>query len=236
MNQSEGILLYEIILLALGILFFLVLLFSLVYFVIKKRSIKTLIPFFVISVIMMGWPSIQKIGFLNNLANIEKYQQELKQNPADLTVREELTRSLAKIEKRPILNPATFIKLADAYAVIGDTIKALKYVDKALNKNPDSKVAIEKKLIFDTPRIRAESEIVKLKQNPSDSVSRRELVRNLDEIEKLPSKNQNAWMTIAKGKVAIGDTMEAKRYLDSALIYLPQSEEVIKLKEDLSKH
>jgi len=236
MNQSEGILLYEIILLVLGVLFFLVLLFSLVYCVIKKRSIKTLIPFFVISVIMMGWPSIQKIGFLNNLANIEKYQQELKQNPADSTVREELIKSLAKIEKRPILNPATFVKLADAYAVIGDTIKALNYVDKALNKNPDSKVAIERKLIFDTPRIRVESEIVKLNQNPTDSIARRELARNLAEVEKLPVKNLNTWITMVKGKMVTGDTMEAKKYIDSAGVYHPQSEEVIKLKKDFGIH
>lgn len=137
MQLFEGLLFYEIVLLILGTLLFLVLLFALVYSLVKKRDIKILALFFVISIIMIGYPSIQKIKFDNGVVEIEKRTKELAQNPADSTAQKALMKTLSEIERRPISNPATLVKIAEAQAAIGDTAQALNYVDSALKEAPN---------------------------------------------------------------------------------------------------
>lgn len=137
MRLFEGLLFYEIVLLVLGVLLFLVLLFALVYSIIKKRDIKVLALFFVISIVMIAYPSIQKIKFNEGVVEIEKRTKALEQNPTDTTAQEELEKKLADIEQRQISNPSTLVKIAEAQAAIGDTAKALKNVDLALKEKPD---------------------------------------------------------------------------------------------------
>jgi hypothetical protein len=67
----DGFLLYELILLILGIVFFLVLLFIAVYLLLKGQPVKNILKLFVIPIIMIGWPGIQKVKFLNGLVEIE---------------------------------------------------------------------------------------------------------------------------------------------------------------------
>jgi tetratricopeptide (TPR) repeat protein len=155
MKLFEGLLFYEIVLLGLGVLLFLVLLFLLIYSIIKKKDIKVLTLFFVISIIMIGYPSIQKIKFDNGVVEIEKRTKELEQNPADATAQQELEKRLAEIEQRPISNPTTFVKLAEAKAAIGDTIKAFDYFDSALKVQPNLLQASRLRRSFDIDRAKA---------------------------------------------------------------------------------
>ncbi len=130
MNLFEGLIFYEIVLLCLGVLFFFVLLFVLIYFVIKNRPIKAVIPLFLVSVIMISFPGIQKIKFDNGVIEIEKLTQEVEQNPGDSEAKKELANKLSKIENRPVLNPLTIKKLEKAFTAIGDTRKATILKDK----------------------------------------------------------------------------------------------------------
>jgi Tfp pilus assembly protein PilF len=137
MHLFEGLLFYEIVLLGLGVLLFLVVLGLLIYSIINKRDIKIFALFFVISIVMIAYPSIQKIKFNEGVVEIEKGTKALEQNPADTTAQKELERTLADIEQRQISNPITLVKIAEAQAAIGDSAKALKNVDQALKEKPD---------------------------------------------------------------------------------------------------
>ncbi len=137
MQLFEGLLFYEIVLLVLGVLLFLVTLFALVYSIIKKRDLKALALFFVISIIMIGYPSIQKIKFDNGVVEVEKRTQELAQNPADITAKKELQKSLIDIVDRPTSNPTTLVKFAEAQVAVGDTTNAEKNLNLAMKENPD---------------------------------------------------------------------------------------------------
>jgi len=151
MQFFEGLLFYELVLLVLGVLLFLVLLFALIYSIIKKRDLKVLALFFVLSIIMIGYPSIQKIKFDNGVVELEKRTRELKENPANTAAQNELTKSLSEIEKRPTTNPTTLVKIADAQAAIGDTAKALKNIRDALAVQPDLPQANRLRKRIETP-------------------------------------------------------------------------------------
>jgi len=136
MQLFEGLLFYEIVLLVLGALLFLVLLGLLIYSIINKRDIKVLALFFAISIIMIGYPSIQKIKFNEGVVEIEKRTKALEQNPADTTAQQELRKTLDDVEQRQISDSSTLVKIAEAQVAVGDSAKALKSVDLALKANP----------------------------------------------------------------------------------------------------
>jgi hypothetical protein len=142
MNLFEGLFLYEIVLLFLGVLLFLVLVFVLVYYVLKKRAIKGLLFFFSIPIIMIGFPGIQKVKFDNGVVEIEKGTEKMEQNPSDTTGRSALRTNIAELEKRPVSSPGILVNVARAHAAAGDTLKALTYVDSALKANPGFQEAL----------------------------------------------------------------------------------------------
>lgn len=57
----DGLLLYEITLLMLGVFLFLILSIGLLYYIIKKEQIAKLLFFFFIPIVMIGYPSITQI-------------------------------------------------------------------------------------------------------------------------------------------------------------------------------
>lgn len=235
MNALEGLLLHEIVFLFLGILLFLVLLFVLVYFVLNKRAIKSLPFFFVIPIIMIGWPSIEKIKFSGSLGSLELALKNLKANPSDATALAAVHESMEKIEKRPVSSPTTLLTLADARAAVGDTTEALTYVTRVLKDQPDLPAAIDKRDDLVIPKIGIESATSKLQQNQADSTARKNLEESISTMEKLKVASPNALLKLAKAKAVIGDTAKALKYIDSVLTRKPTLEEGIKLKEDLLK-
>jgi hypothetical protein len=107
MKFFDGLHNYEVILLGLGALLFFVVLFVFIFLVVKNRPIKTVIPLFLVAIIMIGFPGIQKIKFDNGVLEIERLTKAAQENPEDQTVQEELESKLATIQARPIERQAT---------------------------------------------------------------------------------------------------------------------------------
>lgn len=156
MNLFDGLYLYEIVLLVLGVLFFLVLLFVLLYFIMTKQAIKSLIFFFLIPIIMIGYPSIQKIQIGNIIIEIARLTHDVEQNPTDTKARAALIERLSEIEHRPISSPSSLIKIAEAHAVIGNKTKADTYIDSVLKVKPYSKEAIRLRKSLETPPVKVD--------------------------------------------------------------------------------
>ena len=147
----------EIILMLLGVILFLVLLFILVYQVIKKMSYKYLLPFFLIPVLMIGFSSIKKISYDNGVIDIEKTTEEVKKNPDNQEARKALSEKIGAIESRAASDPSALVTIAKANLVLGDTVKAHKTVNQAVKLQPgliqakELKFKLDKRMLHKMP-------------------------------------------------------------------------------------
>lgn len=132
----DGLLGFEIILLVLGILFFVTLLGILLIHVRRQTDTKSVLPFFVLAVAMIAFPGIQSIKFSNDGAEIQKETEELKQDPTDPARKEELRRSVAELEARPSRSAETSLILARARFALGDTLEARTHILRARELAP----------------------------------------------------------------------------------------------------
>jgi len=143
MQIFEGLRVYEIVLLVMGVLLFLVLMFSLIYFIINKRTYKGLLPFFIIPIAMVGFPSIQKIKFDKGILEIEMLTKKVEQDSTNAGAKSELEVKLKTIENRPISQPGNLRILEKAYTAVGDSQKVNIYRERFLPVKPIRKYNIK---------------------------------------------------------------------------------------------
>ena len=146
----DGLYLYEVVLLFLGAVLFLVLVVAFILFVIKNRSIKPLLLFFAISVLMMGFPAISKVKFDKDGVEIDKITRELADNPSDVAAKTKLENLIGETKSRLIESPKGLVKIARAEAVLGNHDKALHTLNQALNSNPKLETAKDLKSRLET--------------------------------------------------------------------------------------
>ena len=132
----DGLLGFEIILLVLGMLLFIVLLGILLIHVRRQTDTKSVLPFFVLAVAMIAFPGIQSIKFSNDGAEILKETEELKQDPTDPARKEELRQSVVELESRPIRSAETSLILARARFALGDSLEASTHLLRAKELAP----------------------------------------------------------------------------------------------------
>jgi hypothetical protein len=132
MNISEGLKSYEIALLIMGVLLFLTLLFFLIYLILGKRDYKGLLPFFVIPIVMVGFPGIQKIKFDNGVIEVEKLIAAVEKDPTNVEAKNQIEVQLKAIGNRSVSKPSTLKIMEKAYMAVGDTPKANIYRDRLL--------------------------------------------------------------------------------------------------------
>jgi hypothetical protein len=142
MQFVEGLYVYEVVLLVLGVLLFVAMLLRVVFKTPEKSQWKWIAVLFLFSVVMIGFPGIQEVTFDKGMIEIETWSRILDQNPADSTTRRQLTQAVKDIENRPIASADNLTKVAVANAVIGDTLKALSYVDEAIKAQPNLERAL----------------------------------------------------------------------------------------------
>ena len=212
---------YEFILLILGSILFLALLIILIIYAVKSRPLKGLLPFFIIPILMIGYPGYQKISYDNGVVTIEKQLKEVANNPSDSTARKNLEQTLSEIQERPTTNTKVLVDAGKASAVIGDTLKALSFLKNALQIKPDLIEANNLKKKYSTPRVRLEKLSDDLQKNPTNSSTRKELESDLKTFQDTTKLNAAAYTTIANAHLLLGDTIKAKKYTDSALIKNP---------------
>lgn len=127
MRLLEGLYAFELILLLCGI----------VLFVIMARGLWMKLPNavpasnwigFVIAIVMMGYPSIQKISYEDGKLTIEKFGQNQPQDPAQ---KEILAKAVAKVEARGPRDQRNLTLLARGRAALGEGEQALAIAAEA---------------------------------------------------------------------------------------------------------
>ena len=110
MNLFAGLYSYEIVLVVLGIVLFLVLVIALLRNVFKDKPFAALIPALFIPIVMIGYPSIQSIQYQNGVIEITKAFQQVQDDPSDPQAQAQLNSlepTIAKLEPRTATDPAT---------------------------------------------------------------------------------------------------------------------------------
>jgi hypothetical protein len=143
MDLFDGLYPYEKLLSILGIFFFFLLCFILVFKAIKGQRIKNLLYFFIIPVIMIGFPAITKIQIGDWLVELERQKKVVENNPKDISAKQELSELLSKLEYRPISKPDNLVNIAGAKAAIGDSTGARNAVNSILQRHPNFDAAVE---------------------------------------------------------------------------------------------
>jgi len=135
MDFFEGLLSYEIALLVMGVLFFAVLLFLLIYLVINKRSYKGIIALFLFPVIMVGFPGIQKIRFDNGIVEIDRLTRAIEKNPANAEAKKTLELKLSELKGREISTVKNRIIMEKAARVADNVPMAVRDKKRIVNIN-----------------------------------------------------------------------------------------------------
>jgi tetratricopeptide (TPR) repeat protein len=231
----DGLKFYEFILLILGVVLFIVLLVILIIYVIQKRAIKGLISFFILPLIMIVYPSIQKITFDNGVVTIEKATEKLKDNPNDTEAKTELNDALGNMQVENISDPQTLTKISKGYATIGDTVSALTFVEKAKLNDPKLDEANKLYKKFNKPAVRIERITNEIKTNPNDLSLRDDLDNEVNSLQGSSNLNAITYEKLTDTYAIIGDTDKVLMFADSLLSLDPSSQHAVELQRRFIK-
>jgi hypothetical protein len=141
----DGMYPYEIIVLFAGVLLFLALLAVFLRKAFSNQSYAALLPFFVVAIAMIGFPSVSAINIGGAVVQLGAQTHELQEHPDNAALRSAAEVTLSNVSARPFSNPATVATLAEAQFALGQEVQAQQNVDKALATDPTLKPAQELK-------------------------------------------------------------------------------------------
>lgn len=173
-----SILLYQSLLMIMGIIIFIVLVFLLIWSVIKKRSFVTLLPFFLIPVIMVAFPTLRSVKIGDIVINVKKLTAIVNNNPADTGAGNQLEKSVEQLKATGNLarNGDALLAVANAQIALGKYDSAALYLNKAgqTASQPSEIISAKKEL----------NHAITLNQNFSHRIQ--ELNRLIENLKKRP--------------------------------------------------
>lgn len=147
-NLFNNLLLYEVVLMFLGAFLFMLLSAALVYFIIKKRAFKSLLFFFAIPIIMIGYSSIQQITISADKIDLSKYQQAYIENPNDSVAKQKMENLSDKLEKRAE-SPEDIVQISKTKLLLGKPDEAIIYANKAIEKQKSANTGNASEIVAD---------------------------------------------------------------------------------------
>jgi hypothetical protein len=125
---TDGLKLYEALMLCFGSLMFLVMLVLLVLFAVRKRPLKQLLVYFGVAVLMLGWPSLQKIKIDKTGVEVEKTAEQYAQEPTAEN-KKKVADLIEELKGRKVKDPDVVEKIARAEFMIGRTQESLQTIE-----------------------------------------------------------------------------------------------------------
>jgi tetratricopeptide (TPR) repeat protein len=230
-----GLYLFETVLLVLGSIFFVVLLIGFVYQLTHRQNYGTLLAFFVVSIAMIGYPSIKSIQVKDGLITLEKDTQRVQANPTDAAARASLEKAVGNLSDRPISKAPDLTTIAQAQFVLGKDGEAANSVQKALQRNPrleEAKVLQQKIVRINDMHMLAQ----RVEANPADSGARAQLQSTVNELSGAKLASPKALTELAKGQAALGDHQKALETANTAVAINPASPEAVRVREAIKSN
>jgi hypothetical protein len=220
----DGLHFYEVVLLGCGVAFFIVLLFAFMRYVVKGKAVGGLFPFFLIPLVMIGFPGIQKIQFDKAKIEIETKSKEVEAQPANTQARKELEVKLESVSQRTKGDPQTAITLAKGYAALGKTDQGLDWAVKAAEEKPNAPEI--QKTVVDLSSMQISKSVPPATPTAitpvTDPREKARVTRAVEELKKQPELTPEARLTLAQGQAALGQTEAAQANADQAVRQAPQ--------------
>jgi tetratricopeptide (TPR) repeat protein len=206
----DGLYLFEWVLMALGVILFIVLVIAFFYQLTHNRSVGMLLAFFLVPIAMIGYPSLQSIQISDNKVSLEKKADAVLANPADTTARNELQQQVEKLRSRSFSDPATLTTISKAEFALGDDQVAKNNLGKALQKDPQLPAAKQLQIKIDSLD-RLAPLTAQVKNNPTDEKAKAELNQTLNTVAQQPVANPAALLKVAQAQAALGDHAKAEK-------------------------
>lgn len=127
---TDGLSLSEVLLFILGGLLFLVLLFLIILFALRNKPLRPLLLFFIVPLIMLGWPSITKIKIDASGVDLVKSLEKLEKSPDDPVLQATVEQNLAELESKQISSPEMLTTMAEAQFALGQEEVALQTLEQ----------------------------------------------------------------------------------------------------------
>lgn len=235
MNLFDGLYLYEVVMLFLGVFLFVVLVLALVYQLMHKRNLLGLLAFFVLSIAMVGYPSIKSIQVQKDGVSIQKAVHDLQSDPAKPELRAQLQQEMAHIAGRPIANPKTLTSIASAQFALGDEKAAAQTVHKALQKDPKATGAHELESKIEAAQ-KLDAMADEVEKHPDSVAAKAQLQQTIKQASQQPTANAALLGRIAKAEEALGQREEATKTVQKALKINPNLAELKKVQDSIVMH
>ena len=206
----DGLYLFEWVLMALGVILFVVLVIGFFYQLTHKGNIGILLGFFMVPIAMIGYPSLQSIQISDNKVSLEKKADAVLANPADTTARKELQQQVEKLQSRQFSDPGTLTAISKAEFALGNDQSAKNNLEKALQKDPQLPAAKQLQMKIESID-RLTPLTAQVKNNPTDEKAKAELDQTLKTVAQQPLANPVGLLKVAQAQAALGDHAKAEK-------------------------
>jgi tetratricopeptide (TPR) repeat protein len=218
MSLVQGLYPYEIVIMGLGALLFVVMLIALVVYLFQGKSIGGLVVFFILSIAMIGYPRLKSIEYKDGVVSLGFYEQQLQKNPDDAQAREGLSKGLQAVQGRPADAKAS-LAVAKAQWALGDEQAAAKSLQPALRaQSTIGEATVLKDRIENVQKLAQLTE--KAEHNPT-AVDRAELEKQLSQVTSQTVVSPQTAGTVARANAVLGQKEQAAQNAKKALTRNP---------------
>lgn len=242
----SGMLPFEIVLLMMGVVAFAALIFLLIWNSIKKQKIISLLPFFLIPVLLVGYPSVQSVQFNNDGLTIQKYTQAVMQDPTDTAATRVLNEKLEAYKSNPsrvMHNAGALTTIANAQLALGNLDSARLTIRQASSIAPnsgdikraseeiDQHLAIRQQ--FQRQIGELQQSLVKLQSDPGDTAATGHITSLLTSLKQPTYVDASSALVMAKALAVMNQPTQSVQVIDKVLSTNQASPEARELKAQI---
>jgi tetratricopeptide (TPR) repeat protein len=232
MKLLDGLFLYEIVMLGMGVLLFLLLSIAFIVLLVRSKPYGRLLPAFGLPIVMVGFPGIQSFEIGSDTFKIKTDSEAVLQDPTNQQARASLAAGVQSLAGRPIKDAATNLTIARAQIALGQIAQAEQKVDAVLRNAPQLAEAKQLK-----QRIELDRKLVSLSEtlqrDAANAAAKAELARAVEQAAKVKIANPTTFTNLARAQAVLGQDAAATQSVNKALVIQPDFKDAVVLKERL---
>jgi tetratricopeptide (TPR) repeat protein len=246
MTVFEGLSFFEIVLLCMGVFLFIVLVFLLVWNALKQKPYKSLLPFFILPIAMIGYSSIKSVDYKGFVLTLQNATDSVTANPGDTTARTNLRTVLSNIEEKGkslFSSPSAVVNIAQAHLSLGNYDSATHYLGVAasldsttpqlasVRKQVAQQVTEEQGLKKQATLLNAQ--LAKLETTPKDTQAVATITNTLANLKRPVYADSSSVLTVAKALATVDQGQRSLDKIDKVIKANPNSATALHLKEQV---
>ncbi len=237
---TAGLLLGEIVLMFLGVVLFVALLVLLIIKVARNQNASSLLLFFILPILMIGYPTIQSFKVKDFLEVTKNATEAVERNPSDTITYKALVDLLKELKYDRIKNdPENLALVGEAQSALGNYDDAIKATDDALALEPNNEKAKKVKeraqdYLKDTQEFKKKiDELDKLVSSEPDAARTNRVAEVLADVKPPRYIDQRSSIVIAKSLAAVNKQEKALETLSNVAVEAGNETEVNRVKNEI---